>query len=377
MSDIASKRRTFRQQGQGIARLVLAGALAGVLCGCSWLGIEGNEYKYLEAESTPESNIPGTLDQPDFVILMEIPEVQDSRGIAGQEFELELPEPLSSATVDQVVIKKLGEENWLFVDAPPAIVWPKVLAWCEANHVPVVAANPRRGLIETAWIIASQGDAKRVVDSITDGGSWADPNANMRNRFLIRLEPGIRPQSTELHIRHQGVPLSEFSPGRDIAWHAPSDNVPLEHEFLNSMAFKLGETINETVSFSRMAAELRGERAEVVPDRERPMLKYQLDFDRAWATVNSALRNARITIEDLDRSSQILYVYYDETFIETPGFIRRLFGAGKKVDESKRYQLHLAAAGEEVHVTVLKGESQLAEPATAERLLKIIKQFSS
>ena len=363
---------SLRRAGQAGLPVVLTVALTG----CSWLGLTSNANKYLEAESIPASSIPGHLDRPDFVVLMEIPEVQDSRGIAGQEFELELPEPMSSAGVDQVVIKKLGDEHWLFVDAPPAIVWPKIMAWCEANHVPVIAANPRRGLIETSWIISADGDAKQVVSSITDGGSWADPNASVRNRFLIRLEPGIRPQSTELHIRHQGVPLAEFNAVRDAAWYAPSDNLPVEHEFLQSMAFELGETINETVVFSRMAAELRGERAQVLPDRERPVLNYQLDFDRAWATVNSALRSARITVEDVDRSSQILYVYYDETLIETPGFIRRLFGAGKKVDE-KRYQLHLETVGEEVHVTVHQGQQQLAEAATAERLLKIIKQFSS
>ena len=351
--------------------------LALAIGGCSYLGIGNQEDKYLEAREQPISSIPTHLDQPEFVQLMEIPEVQDSRGIAGQTFELELPEPLSSAGVDQVVIKKLGDEHWLFVDAPPAIVWPKIMAFCEASNVPVVSANPRRGLIETSWIISALGDAEQVVGSIVSGTSWADPNASIRNRFLIRLEPGIRPQSTELHVRQQEVPLAEFQPSRDAAWHAPSDNVTVEHEFLSSLAFQLGETINETVVFSRMAAELRGERAQIVPDRTRPTLRYQLDFDRAWATVNGALRNARIPIEDLDRSSRVFFVYYDDTFIEAPGFLRRLFGRGAKIDESKKYRLHLAPSGEEVHVSVHQSDAELADPLIAEKLLKIIKQFSS
>ncbi len=360
-----------------LPRLLTGALLMASLGGCSYLGITNKKDEYLQARSEPESSIPGHLDQPTFIALMEIPEVRDSRGIAGQTFELELPEPLSSAGVDQVVIKKLGDDHWLFVDAPPAIVWPKIMAWCEASNVPVISANPRRGLIETAWIISAEGDAEQVVDSIVSGTSWADPGASVRNRFLIRLEPGIRPQSTELHVRQQEVPLAEYQPSRSAVWHVPSDNVRVEHQFLNSLAFQLGATINETVVFSRMAAELRADRAQVVPDREKPVLKYQLDFDRAWATVNGALQNARIPIEDLDRSSRVFYVYYDDTFIEAPGFLRRLFGGGPKIDESKKYRLHLATSGEEVHVSVHGRDTELADPLIAEKLLKIIKQFSS
>lgn len=350
-------------------------ALAGT-SGCSWLGIGGDEPEYLSAGSLPPTRIPDSLDEPPFIDLMEIPQVVDSRGIAGKRFTLELPEPLSSGAVEQIVLKTLGDDKWLFVDAPLAIVWPRILAFCEENNVPVVSASPRRGLVESAWIVSKEGEAESVIESIVGGASWADPQANSRNRFLFRLEPGIRPQSTELHVRHQRAALEQVDPNREPGWYTLSDNLPLEHAMLTSVAYALGDSINETVSFSRLAAELQGDRAEVVADRERPTLRYKLDFDRTWATVNGALNSARIEVEDLDRSSKVFYVYYTDN-LEAPGLFRRWFGLGARRDEQNRYELHLAQASGEVHVSVHKSADELADPAIAERLLKTIKQYSS
>ncbi|MBT5702183.1 MAG: outer membrane protein assembly factor BamC, partial [Gammaproteobacteria bacterium] len=56
---------------------------------------------------------------------------------------------------------------------------------------------------------------------------------------------------------------------------------------------------------------------------EGMVLKYKLDFDRAWATVGAALEDARISVEDLDRTSAIYYVYYSSRHDPDPGFFSK------------------------------------------------------
>ena len=108
------------------------------------------------------------------------------------------------------------------------------------------------------------------------------------------------------------------------------------------------------------------------------MLIYKLGFDRAWATVGGALENARIDVEDLDRTSHVYFVYYDESVERDPGFFTRLFTSQDKVLEDRfRYQVHLDTRQNEVLVTVLKDTTTPADALIAERLLRIIKESST
>jgi len=112
-------------------------------------------------------------------------------------------------------------------------------------------------------------------------------------------------------------------------------------------------------------------------------LKYKLDFDRAWATVGAALDDARISVEDLDRTSAIYYVYYSSRHDPDPGFFSKIFGGDSKDDEDPghRFTVQLEPEGEEIRVTVSVA-SELAASETdslilKERLLKLIKEYST
>lgn len=99
---------------------IVAAALTLSVAGCSWLGIGNNQDRYLEARSIEPVEVPERLDKPAFTDLMPIPEVTDSRGLAGKDMDVGLPEALGTAMgVDKIVIKKLGDDRWVFLDAPP------------------------------------------------------------------------------------------------------------------------------------------------------------------------------------------------------------------------------------------------------------------
>ena len=133
-----------------------------------------------------------------------------------------------------------------------------------------------------------------------------------------------------------------------------------------------------------LAAGLQESKVYLSAESEGMALKYKLDFDRAWATVGAALEDAKVTVEDLDRSAAIYYVYYSSRHNPNPGFFSRVFGGGDDKDDSgvgHRFIVQLRPEGKEVSVTV-GTTGELASLNTdslilKERLLKLIKEYST
>ncbi|MBQ74503.1 MAG: hypothetical protein CMQ20_05685 [Gammaproteobacteria bacterium] len=348
-----------------------------IIPGCSWFGA-GEIRESLEKGSSKPVEIPEGLDQPKFVDAMHIPEVLDSRGLAGVDYEVGLPEALSTRFgVEPIVIKKLGDDRWIFLDMPPAAIWPKVVQFWEANNLLVEDMDPGTGILTSRWLPARDGTPEEIFSSLKQGDVFSNSTGVGSHKFRLRVEPGIRTGSTEIYLEHRAV--EQDAPFRvdQLEWDGNSDNLELEGEILTVMAYYLGENVSQgTVSL--LATGIQESRSQLIPDRERPVLKYRLDFNRAWATVGNALENARVSIEDLDRTSANYYVYYSSEHSPDPGFFKRVFSRGKKKLEGgeNRYTVHLDSEGEEVHVTVFK-DTVLAESLIAERLLKVIKEYST
>ncbi|MDC1368620.1 outer membrane protein assembly factor BamC, partial [Pseudomonadales bacterium] len=130
-----------------------------LISGCSWFGIENNSDDYLESDSIPRVTIPESLDTPAFTDALVIPVVNDARGLMGEKMTIGLPEPLSTASgVEQIVIRKLGEERWIFIDTPPAAVWPKIRLFWEVNNMELQSADARRGVLESVWLASVAGE---------------------------------------------------------------------------------------------------------------------------------------------------------------------------------------------------------------------------
>ena len=352
-------------------RITTAALLASVLGGCSWIDNYDRNEKYLEAESTPRVVIPESLDEPEFIDLMSIPDVNDSRGIAGQTADMGLPDALSTTFgIEQIVLRKLGEERWIFLDSPPAVIWPKIVQYWAANNIRPEVTDPRQGVLESTWVQGGGSDAEKTYADIISGSS----SSNQYHKFRLKVEPGIRSGSTEVYLTQR---QSSVGPAGNPNWQGDSDDGELENEMLTKIAFHLGETINDPV-ISVVAIENRGNKAELVPDRVRPLLLYKLDFDRAWATVGGALENARLEVADLDRSGQTYYVYYSESFEREPGFLGRFFSRDDEDEQlADRYLVRLDSRPDAVQVSILKDESTPADALIAERLLKIIKESST
>lgn len=354
------------------------------LAGCSWIDKYDRRDKYLEAGSIPPTQIPPGLDQPPFEAAFPIPQVADARGLSGKKFEIGLPQAVSTTFgVEKVVIKKLGDSRWVFLDATPSTVWPKIVRFFAVTNMDVALADPRRGVLESEWISTRDDGAEEIVVSIAKQDF---DQATIANRFRVSIEPGIRSGSSEVYLETRQLSLGAASLPEDVSWEGKSDDLELEAGLLTKLAYYLGESINEPV-FSIGATALREEKARLIPDIVSPVLIYKLEYERAWATVGSALKNARIPVEDLDRTAQIYYIYYDPSRVykEEPGFFSRLFSKEEDVQalgDTYRYKILLqtpedATGVTDVRVTIQDKNGNPADALISEGLLRVIKESST
>ncbi len=359
-----------------------------IVSGCSWFGIS-EEEEQLRTGSSKQVVIPDGLDEPQFVDIMPIPDIVDYRGIGDSGIDVGLPDALSTRYgVEQIVIRRLGDDmQWVFVDTPTSIIWPQVVLYFEENNVPVASLDPRNGVLETEWVNATGSSAEDIFESIKQGAAWNNQLSSSQHKFRVRVEPGVRTGSTELHIDQKQMATGAPFRVTTIDWDSGSDNRELESEALKALAYYLGDRTAEGPSVSLLAAGLQESKATLEPRPEGMVLRYKLNFDRAWATVGAALDNARVDVQDLDRTAANYYVHYTRQHDPDPGFFSRLFSFGdddevQDLNPGHRFTVHLQPAGDEVHVTVASdASSQNATDARtlllSERLLKLIKEYST
>jgi outer membrane protein assembly factor BamC len=365
-------------------RVLLIGGLLLTLGGCSWFGVS-EEQKRLESASSERVEIPEGLDKPEFVDMMPIPEVVDYRGLAGQEFELGLPQALSTTFgVEQIVIRRLGEQRWVFLDLPTATIWPQVVLFFEEKQMPVANLDPRNGVLETEWIMGTGNNPDEIYESLQKGSAWSAQTMANQHKFRVRVEPGVRNGSSELFIEQKQRVFGGLDANAVPVWNDESDDPELEGKLLSVMAYYLGDRMAQGPTVSLLAAGLQESKATLTPESDGLVLRYRLDFDRAWATVGAALENARIEVEDLNRTSADYYVYYNSGHDPDPGFLKRLFtrqSSSSTGDDGYRFKVHLNPEGEHVEVTVgFEGEVALTDTQNVilrERLLKLIKEYST
>ena len=356
--------------------------LALALSGCTSWGKYDRRRTYLHAKTIPTVKIPAGLDKPEFEDAMVIPPVNNAGDATGKPVKVGLPQTFGPANgVDKIVIKKLGDTRWVFLDAPPATVWPKVRQYFEDKHIPLASSDPSQGVMITKWLYAKGGDAKAIYQSIKNGVKESDDGVKRQEKFRIRIEPGIRSGSTEIYAKERNAPIGGPIRQDHVDWSGKSDNNALEGVILTDIAYYLGDHINTTYAVSKGAENIGGQKAMLYPDRVKPVLAFRMSFARAWATVGEALKSAGVHVADLDRSSANYYIDFDQKHPGKPGLLSRLLfhNEDKASNQPKnRFIVHLdKKKDDQVEVTILKAPDKLADADVAEQLLKMIKANST
>ena len=372
-----------------------AGALllAGLLAGCGWFSDDKGFFvnrsdDYIDARQGAELVIPEDLDQTiqDPFPIPPIPEQQNARFYPSRP---PLPGTIYAAdNRDEIRIQRLGDRIWLVVPEPPTTVWPKMKQFLADNGVGVGSEAPGNGRITTEWLTIANESYRDVVRAVlleAKQSQQPEEQFSGRERLLLRVEPGLRELTSEVHVRHQNDRAAIVNPDAiDELEPIRSDLPGVERQFLNELgAYIAARVAEQTVSM--VALEIAGQEKAALGrnDAGDPVLRLYLDSERAWATLDQALAAAAVDVIELDRVTGTCLIHIPETAFTGPaaeerGFFRRLFsfggGRGDPIPE-----VLLRIRQEEERLYAISAHTANGEPVADEfgqQLLLLIREYA-
>lgn len=351
--------------------------LTSLFCGLTMLsscgaifGDEGvfrdRKNDYLQEKMLPALAVPNNADFKLEDELFVIPTVTNE-SLPSNDFKVPRPAPLLNAGSDDGVrIQKLGDERWILIELPPSHLWQRLKNFLAENRIPVVREEANQGLLETGWL-------KRIRDDEDDA-----PKTKERYRF--RVEQGVQRSSTEVHVLQYQQPFAAAAT-EQIDWPKNSVNAEREQQMIQTLAQHLASS-SEFASVSLLAQGIgSASRVNLVRNAKgEPVVKLSLPYERAWASLGSALKKADFNVVDLNRSEGLYYVAYEPKGDEDkPGFFSRMFGADAKDDDpdAKKYLFNVERLDDGVQIGIRKSaDKQLAEEL-AKELLERVKGYLS
>jgi len=316
---------------------------------------------YVKANEIPPMKVPEHMDSGSISELFVIPPISNEYVDTEKEFEAPRPNLNSSTEQTPIKIQKLDNRRWIAINAGVSEVWPRVQHFLQENKIEATLTDPASGEIETAWLTLKEDAANK-------------------DRYQIKIEPGIHANSCEIHIIQ--VTVSNETPASDhINWPSMSVNPEREKWLLDKLANYL--TQDDKSGASLVAQSVGGARKVdfVQPYQADPFLVFSLDEDRAWASVGGALNQYPFAIVDLNRGTGVYQFSYDAMPIDKdkPGFFCRLTGCVKRAAAKRKknllhYQLQVITLDtKEVKVMIKSDHGELLPYQEAEKLLSLIK----
>lgn len=361
-----------------------------LLTGCSWFGRDEVEDRdpddYLQSTQLPELKIPRDLEDSRVRDPFPIPTPAEQPQPRFYSDKPPLPNAIyGTDSRDEVRIQRLSGRRWVVAPEAPDTVWPKVKQFLADNGVVVELDAPRRGRLNTQWLEIGSERYRDVIRMLLQDAREKDNVAAGQDRFLLRVEQGVRQRSSEIHVRHENNTLGLPSPdGFDDFVGKTSASEEAESMFLNEVGAYIAAKVAEQVV--SMVAQDIGSVTKAVLQRNRagfPVLNLRLDFDRAWATVGQALDTAEIEVTEADRDSGVFRVALPEDLLnddEQRSVWRRLipFSGGQKSQRELKLRLSEAAppSVDGFDLSVLGPDDQTLDPEFSQQVLVLVKEFA-
>lgn len=358
-----------------------------LLCvaGCSWMSDDKGVFvdktdDYLDVSENRPLDIPPGLDTARVQDPFPIPEI--TTRLRPEYYPDRPPRPdaiYANDNRDEVRIQRLGERRWLVIPEAPTTVWPKVKQFLAENGVPLTWELPAEGRLDTEWLTVD-GPSRDLIRQVIREGKASSDIQGGEDRLLVRVEPGLRERTSEIHVRYENSAFAPPSPDHTIdldrvASHA-SD---IEQETLTELgAYIAARVAEQTVSM--VAQDISaGVKSYLAIDADGdPVLQLRLDRERAWATVGQALARADIEVTAADESSGLYRITLPEDLdVESggPGLLSRLFPFGG--DGLLDLQLKLEPADGGFAVSALDTEGQPVDREFGQQVLVLIREYAS
>ena len=382
--------RTSPVLAAAAARLLLAVLSVGGLAACSTVQevLPDHSLEYKKSRLAEENlELPPDLKSANFDDAMDVPPLEGSATYSdyatGQAQRKQTGRPGAETvlpTVESVQLQRSGETRWLDVQAPPAQVWPKVVAFWRDQGILLVEQNPAVGVMKTDWIEnraeVPQGFLTRMFRKVADG-LYA---TSTRDQYGIRMEPGPKPGTTEVRLTHRGMEekleTGTLGDAKRTVWQPAKSDPGKEAEMLRRLMLFLG------APEKRAAAALAGTgggtgaggasagpgataprvastgAVRLVGEGSGQALVIAEDFQRGWRITGAALDRAGFAVKDRDMSRGIYYVRYQDADAgarpQKRSLTERLaFWRKPAIDQVTEYQIKVEGTDRETRVTVV------------------------
>ena len=283
--------------------------------------------------------------------------------------------------MDNIQVKRDGNQRWLFIQSDPEEVWYKVVEFWQDNGILMEEQDPTVGIMVTDWV---ENRADISSDFITDtfrGLFDGLYSASTRDQYRVRIEPGPEPDTTELFLTHRGMQETIVQDGdgdvERTVWNPRETDHGLEAEMLRRLMVYLGVNDQQASRALAARAEDAKPRSQLNKTKERIALQVNEGFNRSWRLVGIALDRVGFAVEDRNRSQGVYFVRYNDPVagVQDEGLLAKLAfwrDSDRDIDKENQYQVKLDGRADVTEVVVLDENGERKNTETAERILTLL-----
>ena len=378
-----------------IAPTLVMVTAASILTGCGMLPsmpfIGGddkpNKTTYIDLRPQAPLEVPADLRQVKPSQVSAIPAIGEQRNASYYPDRPPLPDAkYASDNRDEVRVQRLGSRSWLVIPESPTTAWPKMKQFFADNGIVLIDDRPDVGRLNTAWLEDTSSPARDIVRTLMQRARSEAGLESGADRFLLRVEQGMQPQSTEVHLRHDNDELNGVvAPDLLRVQEVNSDLVEAEKALLEQIGGYVAARVAES-TVSKVALQIG---SQPKSDMRRnadgiPELSFFLDRRRALASLTQSLRNAGVLINSEDSDAGRFDISIPNEVLtgkKSGGILCRVtFSCGSQNETNVTLLMSEAIAtdkGDAYKIFVLQDGQLMADPDKAQEILVMIREFAT
>jgi outer membrane protein assembly factor BamC len=300
------------------------------------------------------------------------------RGVGGSE-----PAPGTRGVlpdIDDIAVRRDGDEAWLVVNAPADDVWDRIVDFWQENGILMQEQDPTIGIMRTAWIENRANIGRDFVTNAIRRVFDGLYETSLRDQYRVRLERSDSGE-TEVFLTHFGMEeqiatVTDGSVERTL-WVPRERDPGLEVEMLRRMMVYLGAADERARAALAAGGDREQPRSQLLRSGGTVELRIDETFDRAWRLVGLALDRVGFAVEDRDRSAGVYYVRYNDPTEDQQeeGWLSRLkFWGDDDIDKVNRYRVSVRGSDDRTIVTVADEQGRADSSPTALRILTLLQE---
>jgi len=260
-----------------------------------------------------------------------------------------------------VRVERSGQRRWLIINKSSDIVWESAKDFLRQEGFSIKKSNKKIGILETDFLENYPEIPERslgLIRSMLSKALTARYTLPIIDKYRLRVEP-IDEKSTEVHLTLFSMKekLAKSGNVESTIWEAYEKDLALETEMLyRLMVYMTGDEVNSRQKILQ-ASEQKNIETKVLDNfNGYAKLQFNSNLYETWDSINWALDQLNIEIEDKDIKERSFYIKSVGT--SNIGIISSILGADALV---KTYQIILKSLDEnttEVFFNDISGENE-------------------